>query len=126
MNKSPKHSIQPPVYDSPGVLRFKKNPIVVDLLDTHPTMDMNRISRRVGQDFSPDDYQHFMQLIGYSVSGYSGTTYADSLVTDTAYKMLEGEDPKDARIAALEARLAEMREAVEAMRGSFETLMGDR
>jgi hypothetical protein len=58
-----------------GCPRFKANPIVRYLLDSHPTVDMNAIAIR---EFSDEDQWQFAQLIGYSVSGGGSLSYADS------------------------------------------------
>lgn len=60
--------IQPIGLDEHGVLRFKKNAIVADLVDSS---NLNDISRKVKQgQYSNQDYVHLMQLVGYSVSGF--------------------------------------------------------
>lgn len=71
-----KHPRQPVVTDARGVKRFKQNAIVRELLDRATAagiMDMNAIAL---MNFSDEDQQQFAQLIGYSVSGYSGLSYA--------------------------------------------------
>ena len=109
-----KHPIQPLAPNVHGVIRFKANAIVQHLLDTHPTCDMNALAR---MDFSDDDRQQFAQLIGYSLSGYGELR---SYVTDEAYStaahMADGLDERDARIAALEQKLAELRAAADMLR----------
>ena len=109
-----KNPIQPLAHDAKGVLRFKANTIVQHLLDTHPTCDMNTLAR---MEFSDDDRQQFAQLIGYSLSGYSEL---QSYVTDEAYataaQMAHAVDERDARIAALEQKLAELRAAADMLR----------
>lgn len=60
--------IQPIGLDEHGVLRFKKNAIVADLVYSS---NLNDISLKVTQgQYSNQDYVHLMQLIGYSVSGF--------------------------------------------------------
>jgi hypothetical protein len=62
-----KNPMQPIVNDG-GVLRFKSNNIVRFLLDRGPN-DLNTLGN-IRYLFSQDDWDQFMQLIGYSVSGY--------------------------------------------------------
>jgi hypothetical protein len=57
-----------------NLLRFKSNKIVELLLDTHPVLDMNALSRL---QFSDEDRKQFAQLIGYSAFGYKTLSYVD-------------------------------------------------
>jgi len=61
-----RHPVQPLVYDEHGVLRFKKNAIVRFLLD-NGNFDLGKLERL---HFTDEDWEHFLQLIGYSVSGF--------------------------------------------------------
>ncbi len=63
-----KHPMQPIEWDGHGVIRFKQNAIVRDLLDwaSERGMDLTTIA---AMRVSADDWTQFMQLIGYSVSG---------------------------------------------------------
>jgi len=109
-----KNPIQPLTPDAEGVMRFKANRIVQHLLDTHPTCGLNQIAC---MDFSDDDRQQFAQLIGYSLSGYGDLSgYVDDEAYSTAANMADGLDARDARIAALEQKLSEMRAAVDQLR----------
>jgi hypothetical protein len=75
---------------------------------------MNTLAR---MDFSDDDRQQFAQLIGYSLSGYGELqSYVDDEAYATAAHMADGLDERDARIAALEQKLAEVRAAADALR----------
>jgi len=65
-----------------GVTRFKANAIVIHLLQTHPTCDMNKLA---GMDFTDEDRMQFAQLIGYSVGGYAELSY----VSDESYEAAE-------------------------------------
>lgn len=116
-----KNPIQPLQEDSKGVLRFKANAIVQHLLDSHPACDMNTLHR---MDFTDDDRQQFAQLIGYSLSGYSELA---SYVSDEAYSaaahMADGLDERDATIAALEQKIAELRAAVDMLREPMARLL---
>jgi hypothetical protein len=109
-----KNPIQPLENDERGVLRFKANRIVQHLIDTHPTCNMNTLAC---MEFSDDDRQQFAQLIGYSLSGYSEL---QRYVTDEAYStaahMADGLDERDARIASLEQKIAELRAAADMLR----------
>ena len=109
-----KNPIQPLSTDAHGVLRFKANAIVQHLLDTHPACDMNTLAR---MNFTDDDRQQFAQLIGYSLNGYSELqSYVDDEAYGTAAHMADGMDERDGRIAALEQKIAELREAANMLR----------
>ena len=61
------------VKDRNGVVRFKPNRIVCDLLDwcrDHRGLDLNEIAVRTGTRYTQAERQEFYQLIGYSVDGY--------------------------------------------------------
>lgn len=75
------HPIQPLAKDQHGVLRFRKNQIVSDLLDlaSQHGLDLNKIALA---DYSDEDRRQLAQLIGYSLSGYSELS---SYVDDAAY-----------------------------------------
>lgn len=116
-----KNPIQPLAKDAKGVLRFKENAIVRHLLDTHPACDMNRLAC---MDFTDDDRQQFAQLIGYSLGGYSELqSYVDDEAYSTAAHMADGLDERDARIAALEQKLAELRAAADLLRDPVARLL---
>lgn len=109
-----KNPIQPLAPDEHGTVRFKANAIVQHLLDSHPTCDMNVLAR---MDFTADDRQQFAQLIGYSLSGYSElSSYVDDEAYYAAANMADDLDERDARIAALEQKLAELRAALDMLR----------
>lgn len=109
-----KNPIQPLAQDKHGVVRFKANAIVRHLIDTHPTVDMNRLA---AMNFSDDDRQQFAQLIGYSLSGYGElVSYVDDEAYSAAANMADGLDERDARIAALEQKVAELRSAADMLR----------
>jgi hypothetical protein len=116
-----KNPIQPLALDAKGTMRFKANAIVQHLLDTHPTCSMNVLAC---MQFSDDDRAQFAQLIGYSLSGYSEL---QSYVSDEAYAaaehMADGADERDARIAALEQKIAELRSARDALREPIARLL---
>jgi hypothetical protein len=56
--------MQPMVVDDDGVVRFKANAIVLYLRDKINLNDLTQM------DFSQDDWEQFMQLIGYSLVGF--------------------------------------------------------
>jgi len=66
------HPMQPIVKDG-NVARFKANAIVRFLLDAGP-FDMNQLA---AMEFTNEDRWQFAQLIGYSVSGGGGLSYAN-------------------------------------------------
>ncbi len=76
-----------PIVDVNGVKRFKANAIVCHLIDTHPSCDMNVLSR---MDFSDEDRMQFAQLIGYSLSGYGELSYVSDESYDAAEKAAHG------------------------------------
>jgi hypothetical protein len=68
-----------------GVMRFKRNKIVDDLLDfaTPNGFDMNRIVGR--GDYSQTDLEQFAQLIGYSLCGFHELPYvSDETATEAS------------------------------------------
>jgi len=78
-----RHSIQPLVTDEHGVVRFKENKIVRDLLDFSSLhgRDMNAIARA---DYTREDREQFAQLIGYSWSGAHDLDYMGDGVLEVA------------------------------------------
>lgn len=67
--------MQPIVWDTHRVLRFKENKIVSALLDFASSrgMSLNEIAT---MKFSREDREQLAQLIGYSVSGFGDLSYA--------------------------------------------------
>lgn len=76
-----RHPMQPIWFDEQGTTRFKKNRIVDTLLWTHPTVDMNTI---LSGNFCIYDRNQFAQLVGYSVSGFGGLSFADAAIVEEA------------------------------------------
>lgn len=74
------HPVQPLVKDEYGVVRFKKNAIVVYLLDAGP-FDLNKLSL---MQYSNEDREQFAQLIGYSLSGFGELSYVSDKTFDRA------------------------------------------
>lgn len=107
-----KNPIQPIVIDTYGVVRFKQNKIVRDLLDfaTSRGLGLNELAC---MDYSNDDRQQFAQLIGYSLHGYGElTNYVDDDAYNAAEKMAEGMPEDKARIAALQTELDAVRQGL--------------
>lgn len=85
--------------------RFVPNAIVEWLLE-NGGFDMNDIAR---QPFSQEDREQFVQLIGYSVGGWSSLSYVSDESLVQAERMMTTGDPRDARIEALEDMLESIR-----------------
>lgn len=80
---------QPVYVDEHGTYRFRRNALVVYLLD-HGGIDMNALALL---DFTDDDREQFAQLIGYSVSGFGELHYA----TDVRYRQAWAEGDRLSR-----------------------------
>lgn len=104
-----KHPIQPLVKDKDGVLRFKGNAIVRNLLD-HGGIDMNKLA---AMDFSKDDRIQFAQLIGYSLSGFGELSYVDNESYEAAELMSRKKiTPEDARAKTNATLLTSLRKTL--------------
>lgn len=79
--------MQPAELDLEGVLRFKRNGIVIYLLDKSP-INLNKLAI-VEPSFSKDDWAQFNQLIGYSVSGYLDLDHVSKSSRKKAHKILK-------------------------------------
>lgn len=98
MKKVLSHPIQPLAKDSHGVIRFKQNKIVNDLLDFATTRGFG-LNEMAAREYSNEDRQQFAQLIGYSLSGYSELrSYVDDAAYAAAVKKAEGSKKSDAEI----------------------------
>lgn len=120
------HPIQPLATDEHGVLRFRQNKIVRDMLDfaTPLGFSMNTIACK---DYTDADRQQFAQLIGYSLDGYGSlSSYVDDVAYQTAALLAEPEPMTEetARIAALELELFNLRGAIDALRKPMAVLFG--
>ena len=83
-----KHPMQPLEQDKDGVIRFKENRLVRFLLDSHPNQNLNSLSIRDQQgECNKGDYTQFMQLIGYSVSGYGDLSTSPKKIVKKADKL---------------------------------------
>lgn len=95
-----RHPMQPVVWDGKGVIRFQENPIVSFLLDwaQQRGMGLNELVEvSDAQGWTRNDWEHFAQLHGYSISGWGDLSY----VRDATYGRAE------AKRAALLARQLE-------------------
>ncbi len=89
------HPIQPLVKDNDGILRFKENKIVRDLLAyaTARGFSLNEIARK---DYTKEDRQQLAQLIGYSLCGYSElSSYVDTAAYAAAIAKASGSEKSD-------------------------------
>lgn len=101
------HPIQP-LSNEDGVLRFKKNSIVVFLLN-NGGFDLHKLAM---MDFSKEDREQFVQLIGYSLSGFGELSYVSDETYSAAEQMAVGESELQARIDVLEQALREVRDGL--------------
>lgn len=78
--------LQPLVWDGEGVVRFQANRVVKRLLDEASArgIDMNFLRRQEGP--TNEDWEHFAQLIGYSVSGWGNLSYVSDKTWSRADK----------------------------------------
>ena len=91
------HPMQPIERDDQGIVRFKMNRIVRRLLDCARIQgySINEIVADLEDgDFTEDDHDQFMQLIGYSVSGFGDVAFNRRLVNraDAKVKRLLDEE----------------------------------
>lgn len=89
MSEAPKHPMQPLVRDVDGVLRFKKNGIVSHLLELARLRGVTDLNQLACGDFSREDWSQFMQLIGYSVSGFGDLSIVDPAVVEEADRLAD-------------------------------------
>lgn len=88
-NKKRAQPMQPIVLDDRGRPVFQENPIVRFLLDWAKARGMG-LNELQMMSFDNCDREHFAQLIGYSVGGYSELSY----VSDVSYNKAEAEAKK--------------------------------
>lgn len=89
-----RHSMQPVIWDGKGVIRFQENPIVSYLLNwaQNNGLGLNELAALSASEvWTKNDWEHFAQLHGYSVSGWGSLSY----VRETTY---ERADYKRARL----------------------------
>lgn len=101
--------LQPLYTDSYGVVRFRANRVVTYLLEKGG-LDVNMLARVLPD--SPDDWEQFAQLIGYSLSGFGELPYVRDETYETAARMAEQHTPTEQ-----EARTAYLEELVTILRG---------
>ncbi len=108
-----KHPLQRIHIAADGCQRFVSNKIVKDLLDfaTLRGFSLNQIAQG---DYDVDDYEQFMQLIGYSLSGYGDLSAVRDETYEAAVRLSLGSTEESARIEALESMLEKAREGVKA------------
>ena len=80
-----RHPVQPVIQDEAGVHRFKQNAIVVFLKDTSQ-YSLNDLAK---MPFSPEDWEQFSQLTGYSVSGLCDLSYVSDRVANKGLRRSE-------------------------------------
>lgn len=106
-----KNPIQPVYTDEHGSYRFKANALVQYLLD-RGGLSMNDLAC---VRCSQTDREQFAMLIGYSVSGFGSLNFASDETYEAATRMAElGDTEEQAKIAALEDILAEVRDGMRA------------
>lgn len=103
-----------PIYaeEESGVERFKPNKIVEWLCDNFPG-GMNAVVVGCHEIATPEDWEQFYMLIGYSVSGFSGLSRVrDETVEAVDYMIEHGTSADQSRAASLQAKLDEVREGL--------------
>lgn len=70
--------MQPLVFDSDGIVRFKRNAIVRYLVDVATSHKVTNLNMLAILDFSGEDRNQFAQLLGWSVSRFGDTQFADA------------------------------------------------
>lgn len=92
-----KHPIQPLVVDSHGTIRFKENKIVRYLLD-----DSRHSLNSLGViPFDENDREQFLQLIGFSVTGFQDF---DCVTDKTKEKVLKQFDKLETELLKKEKK----------------------
>jgi hypothetical protein len=92
-----RNPMQPVINTDSGVIRFKKNKIVDELLDFASArgFDLNFIVGKLCKgDFSQDDYEQFNQLIGYSVNGFHELSNVSDATARQASRLAKKIDPE--------------------------------
>lgn len=111
-----KHPIQPVEADEHGAQRFKKNEIVTWMIDELGDQAWHRI---MITPFPREDREQFIQLLGHSLANASDEEYMSEEVINTAFKMADGSDERDARIAVLEEMLEGARRGIQQAAGAI-------
>lgn len=110
--------MQPLIKDEQGVQRFQANTLVRALLDHGQAtgLGLNELCVKFHPSEHKADWQQLAQLIGYSLGGYGSLSYVDDEAYNTASYMAQGLDAQNAKIAALEEKLHELRAAINKLR----------
>lgn len=88
MTKPPSHPMQPLVW-ADDTIRFKENKLVSHLLAIAP-IDLNMIEIMAQSGMiSREDSDQFLQLIGYSVSGYGDLSRVNKNIVRLADELAE-------------------------------------
>ena len=88
-NKLPENPMQPLYFDEHGTIRFKPNSIVQYLLEAGG-IDLNHLAYTgITQKWCNNDWEQFMQLIGYSVSGYGDLSEVRDHILEQADEMAD-------------------------------------
>lgn len=69
MSQLPRHPMQPIVFDDKGVLRFKADNIVKEIIEQYPFDPVTN-----SEQFA-SDYQQILQLMGVTVDDYCSMPY---------------------------------------------------
>jgi len=102
--------LQPIITDDQGVVRFKANGIVAYLLESG-AIDLNVLHEL--SCGTPEDWEQFNQLIGYSLSAWGGLQHTSDESWEAANMMhKQGLSSLQARLEAVEGELAALREAM--------------
>lgn len=72
-----RHPLQPIVWDGEGTVRFQENPIIRFLQEFAASkgMGLNELHMLRNSNWSKRDWSQFMQLLGYSVSGFGDLSF---------------------------------------------------
>jgi hypothetical protein len=110
--------------DTNNTLRFRKNEIVAYLMDqsTRAGVDMHDLAQI--RQFSEEDWKQFTQLLGFSLRGWGEFEFVTSRDITEAEESVEGKDPRDARISALEKELESITLSLEALKKPIAKLFG--
>lgn len=76
--------MQPIVLDPDGAPRFQQNAIVRYMLDTLRKHQIADLDSMMDMNFSNEDWNQFVQLLGYSVCGFGELNFADPAIVKEA------------------------------------------
>jgi DNA-binding CsgD family transcriptional regulator len=89
-SKKTHHPMQPVVLDADGTVRFKANRVVRWMYEQLKQRGLSLNEIYAAHDVESedrDDYQHLMQLIGYSVDGYGELSTSDPEIVQVADRL---------------------------------------